>query len=110
MTDTQPTADPDLPDAIVQLFAQRELARDAAVTELLAGLTERERGLVKDAAVMGWIQGMRHHDLQYPGDRQAVNVVVDACISPAFRDRYPTITKRRRKRRTPASAPSTVES
>jgi hypothetical protein len=109
VTNTQPTADQDFPDAIVQLFAQRELARDVAVTELLAGLTTRERGLVRDAAIMGWIQGMRHRDLDYPGDRQAVNVVVDACISPTFRDLYPTIAKRRKKR-TPATAPSTEES
>jgi hypothetical protein len=102
--------DPDLPDVIVQLYAQKQLARDVAVTELLAGLTKRERGLVKDAAVMGWIQGMRHHDLEYPGDRQAVNVVVDACLSETFRDLYPTINVRRRKRATRTTAPSTQES
>jgi hypothetical protein len=80
----------DLPDVIVQYFAQRETNRADAVTAVLAGLTERELLLVKEAAVMGWVQGMRHHDLAYPGDRQALATVVDACL--AFPDLYPTIT------------------
>nr|BEK68812.1 hypothetical protein KPHV_60390 [Kitasatospora purpeofusca] len=89
MSQPQP-ADVDLPDALVAYFAQRETARLDAVAELLARLTERERLLVKEAAVMGWVQGMRHHDVGYPGDQQALITVVDACI--AFSDLYPTIT------------------
>lgn len=77
-------------DVIAQLFAKRQAGRTAAVSGLLAGLTEREVLLVKEAAVMGWVQGMRHHDLPFPGDRQALATVVDACI--AFPDLYPTIT------------------
>jgi hypothetical protein len=80
----------DLPDALVTYFAQRETARLDAVADLLTGLTERERLLVKEAAVMGWVQGMRHHDMEFPGDRQALITVVDACLS--FPDLYPTIT------------------
>jgi hypothetical protein len=79
-----------VPDALVSYFAQRETARLDAVADLLAGLTERERLLVKEAAVMGWVQGMRHHDVKFPGDRQALIAVVDACLS--FSDLYPTIT------------------
>ncbi|MEU1506468.1 hypothetical protein [Kitasatospora sp. NPDC005748] len=79
-----------LPDGLVAYFAQREAARLDAVADLLFGLTERERLLVKEAAVMGWVQGVRHHDLKYPGDRQALITVVDACIT--FPDLYPTIT------------------
>ncbi|MFG3051827.1 hypothetical protein ACGFZP_12880 [Kitasatospora sp. NPDC048239] len=85
---TQPQAD--LPDALVAYFAQRETARLDAVAEILMGLTERERLLVKEASVMGWVQGMRHHDLEYPGDRQALITVVDACLT--FSDLYPTLT------------------
>lgn len=83
-------ADADLPDALLAYLAQRDDYRARAVAEILSGLTERERLLVKEAAVMGWVQGMRHHDLKYPGDRQALATVVDACIS--FPDLYPTIT------------------
>jgi hypothetical protein len=77
-------------DIIANYLAQRDASRAAAVSKLLAGLTEREVLLVKEAAVMGWVQGMRHHDLAYPGDRQALATVVDACL--AFSDLYPTIT------------------
>ncbi|MGW6912516.1 hypothetical protein ACWGB8_01640 [Kitasatospora sp. NPDC054939] len=79
-----------LPDALVDYFAQREDYRARAVAGVLSGLTNRERLLVREAAVMGWVQGIRHHDLAYPGDRQALTAVVDACLS--FPDLYPTIT------------------
>jgi hypothetical protein len=77
-------------EVIARYLAQRDASRRDAVAELLAGLTEREFLLVKEAAVMGWVQGMRHHDLTFPGDANALITVVDACI--AFADRYPTIT------------------
>lgn len=78
-----------LPDAVVQLFVQREAARDNAVIQALSALTERERLLVKEAAVMGWVQGMRHHDLEIPKDRKILATVTDACL--AMPDLYPTI-------------------
>ena len=78
-----------LPDAIARYLAQRDTDRRDAVAAVLAGLTEREWLLVKEAAVMGWVQGMRHHDLDYPGDGNALITVVDACL--AFADLYPTI-------------------
>ncbi|MFD5916204.1 hypothetical protein ACFVYP_06910 [Kitasatospora sp. NPDC058201] len=89
MNQPQP-ADVDLPDALVAYFAQRETARHNAVVEILTGLNERERLLVKEAAVMGWVQGMRHHGLAIPKDRHILATVVDACLSNA--DLYPTIT------------------
>jgi hypothetical protein len=79
-----------LPDFLARYLAQRDTDRRDAVAEILSGLTEREWLLVKEAAVMGWVQGMRHHDLQYPGDSQALITVVDACLS--FPDLYPTIS------------------
>jgi len=85
---TQPQDD--LPVALSAYFIQRQATRRTAVTQTLDGLTERERLLVKEAAVMGWVQGMRYHNLQYPGDRQVLNTVIDACIT--FSDLYPTIT------------------
>jgi len=80
---------PGLPDFIARYLEQRDASRRDAVAAILTGLTERELLLVKEAAVMGWVQGMRHHDLDYPGDGNALITVVDACL--AFSDLYPTI-------------------
>ena len=78
-------------DAVIARYlAQRDASRRDAVAAILTGFTEREFLLVKEAAVMGWVQGMRHHDLDHPGDGNALITVVDACI--AFADLYPTIT------------------
>jgi hypothetical protein len=84
------TADASVPDFLVDYFTQREASRAQAVARVLTSLTERELLLVKEAAVMGWVQGMRHHDLACPGDRKILASVVDACLS--FSDRYPTIS------------------
>lgn len=80
----------DLPNVIIQYIAGRDAYRAKAVAELISGLTERELLLVKEAAVMGWVQGMRHHDLPCPPDRKILTTVIDACL--AFADLYPTIT------------------
>lgn len=85
MTDTA-----SVPEWLAQYMAQRDTARVNAVTALLTGLSEREFLLVKEAAVMGWVQGKRHHDLDVPKDRQILCTVIDACL--AFPDLYPTIT------------------
>lgn len=89
---------PEIPEAIVALFSANAAARDLAVAEKLDSLTERERKLVTEAAAMGWVQGMRHADLKYPGDHVAVRIVLDAAISPAFKNLYPEINRKRRKR------------
>lgn len=78
-------------DELLAYLAQRDADRLNAAAELFAGLTERERGLVHDAAVMGYVQGTRHpHDERIPKDRQIVAVVVQECM--AFADLYPTLT------------------
>jgi hypothetical protein len=84
------TAATGVPDFLVDYFTQREASRAQAVANVLTGLTERELLLVREAAVMGWVQGMRHHDLKCPGDRKILTSVVDACLS--FSDVYPTIS------------------
>ncbi|MFE2912852.1 hypothetical protein [Kitasatospora indigofera] len=84
------TADVGVPDFLVDYFTQREASRAQAVAQILTGLTERELLLVKEAAVMGWVQGMRHHNLKCPGDRKILTSVIDACLSNP--DLYPTIT------------------
>jgi len=82
MSDERP-----IPEALVRYFEQRAAQRRAEVSALFERLTERERRLVKEAAVMGWVQGMRHSDLAYPGGRYALAVVLDGCL--AHEDLYP---------------------
>jgi hypothetical protein len=80
----------ELPAALVSYFADREAARADAVTAFLARLTDYERGLIHDAAVMGYVQGlMRSREEGVPKDSQTVALVIDACF--AFPDLYPAV-------------------
>ena len=80
----------DLPPALIDYFARRERQRTAAVDAFLAGLTDRERGLLHDAAVMGYVQGlMRDRAEGCPKDSVVMALVVDACL--ANPDLYPAV-------------------
>lgn len=80
-----------LPESLVRYLADRDAQRADAVDAFLASLTDRERGLVHDAAVMGYVQGlMRDREEGCPKDSQVMRLVVDACS--AFPDLYPTIS------------------
>jgi len=80
-----------IPEFLATYLAQRDAARADAVDSTLASLTDRERALVKEAAVMGYVQGMRHPQGEaYPKDSQVLALVIDACL--AFSDLYPTIS------------------
>ena len=83
----------DLPEALERYLDRMDSSRRDDIARVLDGLTEREVLLVKDAAVMGWVQGMRHHDLRIPGDSKIVTTVVDACL--AFPEYYPTLSSPR---------------
>lgn len=79
-----------LPDQLVTYLADRDAQRANAVQEFLGKLTPRERGLVHDAAVMGYVQGlMRDRHEGAPKDSEAIRLVVDACF--AFPDLYPAV-------------------
>lgn len=79
-----------IPEPLAAYFAQREAGRANAVATVWGSLTEREQGLVHDAAVMGYVQGMRHPAGERIGkDRQTIALVLDACL--AFPDLYPTV-------------------
>jgi hypothetical protein len=80
-----------LPDQLVAYLAERDTQRANAVDATLACLTERERRLVREAAVMGYVQGRRHpKDADHPKDTAVLHLVVDACL--AAPDLYPVIT------------------
>ncbi|MFK0182341.1 hypothetical protein ACIQVR_41025 [Streptomyces xanthochromogenes] len=80
-----------IPEFLIEYLAQRADDRADAVTVVLASLTDRERRLVHDAAVMGYVQGMRHPQRErIPKNSRIVSLVVQECL--AFPDLYPAIT------------------
>ena len=80
----------DLPEPLIAYLADREQQRASAVDAFLASLTDYERGLVHDAAVMGYVQGlMRDRSEGAPKDSQTMALVIDACL--AMPDLYPTV-------------------
>lgn len=79
-----------LPEWLVNYVAQRDQERADAVNVVLSRLTERERHLVKEAAVMGYAQGRRHpQGADHPKDSAVTALVIQECLS--FSDMYPVI-------------------
>jgi hypothetical protein len=82
-----------IPDGLVQHIANRDQQRADAVRQRLDELTPRERMLVHEAAVMGYVQGVRavsgSWQQQIPADNSIVHTVIDACRS--FDDLYPLL-------------------
>lgn len=80
----------ELPDTYVNYLVQRAAARADAVSAVLGALTERERALVKDAAVMGYVRGTMHPEGEkHPKDSAVLAEVIDSCL--AFPDLYPAV-------------------
>jgi hypothetical protein len=83
-------ADSPIPDALVDYLAKRDAQRADKVQAVLDSLTDRERALIHDAAIMGYAQGlMRDRSEGCPKDSAVVHLVVDACF--AIPDKYPAI-------------------
>jgi len=81
-----------LPDYLVDYLIQRDTERTNAVTAFLASLTDRERALVRDAAVMGYVRGRMHpKDEPHPKDSHVLAEVVAACLD--ITDMYPAISE-----------------
>lgn len=80
----------ELPAALITYFADRERARAEAVATFLNALTDRERALVHDAAVMGYVRGSMHpRGEEIPLNAPIVADVINACF--AFPDLYPAV-------------------
>lgn len=80
-----------LPDFLVDYLVQRDNQRAQAVDDFLDKLTKRERALIMQIAVMGYVQGVRHPEGErIPSNGPLLAQVIDACF--AFPDTYPTVT------------------
>lgn len=79
-----------LPAHLVDYLVKRDAERASAVNEFLGSLTDRERTLIREAAVMGYAQGHRHpRDEGRPRDSAVLHLVVAACL--AAPDLYPSV-------------------
>jgi hypothetical protein len=88
---TNPTA----ADRLIRYFEIREQHRADEIAAVLNGLTDRERALVREAAVMGFVRGSMfasgsQKTPEIPRDSRVVAEVVGACLS--FPNLYPTLT------------------
>jgi len=89
----------EIPEPLLAYFATREKQRAAEVDAFLNALSDYERGLFHDAAVMGYVQGlMRDRSEGAPKDSQTMALVIDACL--AMPDLYPTVSADFEDRRT----------
>lgn len=79
-----------LPNFLVDYLVQRDTQRAEAVEGFLAKLTQRERALITQTAVMSYVQGVRHpNGERIPKNAPLLAQVIDACF--AFPDLYPSI-------------------
>ena len=80
----------EISEQLLAYFAVREQQRAAAVDAFLDGLTDYERGLFYDAAVMGYVRGSLHpRGEDIPLNKPIVADVVNACF--AHSDLYPAV-------------------
>lgn len=80
-------------EAIYRNIAERDAARRAEVEEGLKKLTERERRILREAAVMGYVRGVlagQCGDFNIPNDTAVQNEVVTAIFAMPSR-LYPVI-------------------
>lgn len=71
-----------LPGWLVDYMRKRDQQRADEVNSVLAALTDRERRLVREAAVMGYVHGRQHPaGADHPKDSTVVANVIAACLS-----------------------------
>ncbi|MFG3048108.1 hypothetical protein ACGFZR_24650 [Streptomyces sp. NPDC048241] len=84
-------SEPEIPEALASYLATRDSQRAQAVRDFLALLTDRERGLVRDFAVMGYVHGRMHPEGEpHPKDSHVLATVTEACLH--HRDLYPAVS------------------
>lgn len=80
-----------LPEALIRYLADRDAQRTRDVESTLAAMTERERRLIREAAVMGYVRGRMHPaDAEHPKDSAVLHEVIAACLATS--DLYPVIS------------------
>lgn len=86
-------------------FEVRRQERAARVARKWAALNKRQRLLVREAAVMGYVEGRQDEktNIKFRGDTEIVNLVLAATDD--FADLYPYLAALPRQRRLPSNAP-----
>lgn len=80
-------------DTLYAYLVKRANARRIRAAEVFNALSDRERHLVKEAAVMGYVQGRMHTaGAEHPKDAEVMFLVIDGCLSNP--DLYPTLAGR----------------
>ena len=87
-------------DGLSRYFEARRARREADRNAVIGALTKREQALIRDAAVMGYVQGTmvprsRPDGGDIPPDGQILASVLDGCL--AMSDLYPAIRKAYRR-------------
>lgn len=84
---------PDIDGWLAAYLEQRQRQRADARERVLASLTDRERRLVREAAVMGFVRGSifggDHRAPEIPQDPVIVAEILDGCRD--FPDLYPLL-------------------
>lgn len=99
---TEPSSNPTgIDDRLVAYLEAQDRYHLAEVGRRWDAMTLREKRLVREAAVMGYVQGVRSvpgsHKEPIPPDASIVTRVIDACLGMS--DLYPFMSKLGRRRR-----------
>lgn len=86
-----------LPAGLADYLAARDRARNQQTDDAIAALTDREQALVREAAVMGYVQGAMAQGQAIPADATVLRLVVSACL--AMPDLYPNLSDQPRSSR-----------
>ena len=80
-----------IPPELIDYLVDRDRAREERIDQALGALTPRELALVREAAVMGYVQGdLAPQGQAIPPDTSILRRVVSACLTVP--DLYPTLS------------------
>lgn len=87
-------------DGLSRYFEARRAQHETDRNAVMGALTKREQALIRDAAVMGYVQGTmvprsRSDGSDIPPDGQILASVLDGCL--AMSDLYPAIRRAYRR-------------